>query len=182
MIETVEFPVNVKELSAIPAPLLAKPEPIVYPTDPRLARMRFLSMLLDNAILLPGGYRIGFDPIIGLLPGLGDFLGGLLSIWLIYDAARLGVSKLALLKMVLNVMIDTCAGSVPVLGDLMDAVWKSNARNMRLVEEEYRPGQKARSFRQIVAFICAIIALLFFALFAVFYVGIKLLIALFAWI
>src|SRR6478672_8887956 len=90
---------------------------IVQPPNRRLGRMRFLSRLLDNCILLPGGYRIGLDPIIGLLPAVGDFLTATLSVWLIYDAARLGISKRSLFKMGANVLFDSVAGSLPVLGD-----------------------------------------------------------------
>jgi hypothetical protein len=115
--------------------------------------MRFLSRLLDNAILLPGGYRIGFDPLIGLLPGAGDFLAGTLSVLLIYDAARLGISKRSLVRMALNVLFDSAVGTVPVVGDVFDAAWKANARNMRLVEMEYHPAMKERSFRGIALFL-----------------------------
>jgi hypothetical protein len=152
---------------------------IVPRTDRRLARMRFLSRLLDNAILLPGGYRIGLDPLMGLLPGVGDLLGGTLSLWLIYDAARLGVSKRTLARMGLNVLLDTTVGSVPVVGDVMDALWKANARNMCLVEGEYQPGQKGRSFAQIGLTFILIVLLIYAVLLGAVYLVIKGLMSLF---
>lgn len=111
--------------------------------------MRFLSRLLDNAIPLPGGYRIGIDPILGLVPAAGDFLSAALSLWLIYDAARLGLAKRTLARMVLNVVIDSLVGSIPVLGDIFDAAWKSNSLNMKLVERDYSPQLKERSFGRL---------------------------------
>jgi hypothetical protein len=170
------------EVPAIDAPTI-RPQRIVEPVEPidsRLVRMRFLSRLLDNAILLPGGYRIGLDPLIGLVPGVGDFLAGTLSLWLVYDAARLGTSKRTLARMGVNVLLDSTVGSVPVVGDVMDALWKSNARNMRLVEGEYKPGQKGRSFARIgltfVVFVLSIYAVMLGSV----YLALKALISLFS--
>jgi hypothetical protein len=139
---------------------VARPERMEPPRNPRLARMRFLSRLLDNSIMLPGGYRIGLDPIIGLIPLLGDFLASTLSFWLIYDAARLGIRKRVLARMAGNVLVETLFGAVPVLGDLADAAWKANARNMRLVELHYSPGNRERSFASMAA--AFLLALLMF--------------------
>ena len=119
--------------------------------------MRFLSRLLDNSILLPGGYRIGLDPLIGLIPAIGDFFASTLSIWLIYDAARLGISKRILARMTLNVLVESLFGAVPIFGDVVDAVWKANARNMLLVEKEYRPGTRERSASGIVLTIALVL-------------------------
>jgi hypothetical protein len=160
--------------------IVAEPVPqISSRAERRLARMRLLSRLLDTAILLPGGYRIGLDPIIGLLPGFGDFVGGTLSVWLIYDAARLGISKRTLTRMAINVIFDTAAGSVPVIGDVLDAVWKSNARNMRLVEAEYKPGQGERSFARIGLAMLLILFATYGAFIAAAYYVIKAVLALF---
>ncbi len=166
------------EVPAVAA-LAERAQRIEAPIDRRLARMRFLSRLLDNAISLPGGYRIGLDPLMGLLPVAGDFLAGTLSLWLIYDAARLGVSKRTLGRMGLNVLLDSTVGSVPVVGDVMDALWKSNARNMRLVESEYKPGQKGRSFAQIGLTFLLIIVSIYGALLAAAYFVVKMLMSFF---
>ena len=106
---------------------------IEIPVSRRLERMRSLSRLLDTAFTLPGGFRIGIDPIIGLIPAIGDFIASSLSIWFLYDAARLGIPKRVLTLMVLNVMLEAAVGTIPVLGNVADAIWKANARNMALV-------------------------------------------------
>ncbi len=102
-----------------------------------LARLRWLSQLLDNAIPIPGtNYRLGLDPLLGLVPGGGDILGGILSLYLIWQAALLGASKASLLRMGLNVIIETLVGVVPVLGDLFDVAWKANLKNLALLERQ----------------------------------------------
>ncbi|MHC5598281.1 MAG: DUF4112 domain-containing protein [Nostoc sp.] len=103
---------------------------------PTLKRLRQLSRLLDSVITLPGT-KIGFglDPIIGLIPIGGDFLGVMLSSYIILEAARLGVSRATLGKMVLNVIIDGLVGSVPVLGDFFDFAWTANSYNIKLLED-----------------------------------------------
>jgi Domain of unknown function (DUF4112) len=102
---------------------------------PRLKRMRQLSQLLDSAIVIPGTKkRIGLDPILGLIPGGGDTVSAALSGYIIIEAARMGLPRKALIQMVLNLVIDTAAGSVPVLGDVFDVFSTANLRNMQIVE------------------------------------------------
>lgn len=102
--------------------------------DPAMQRVRGLAHLLDNSIRLPGGFRIGLDALIGLVPGFGDWAGALLSGYILTEAARLGASRSLLLRMAANVGIETLVGAVPLLGDLFDAGWKANARNVRLLD------------------------------------------------
>lgn len=125
----------------------------------RLQRMRFLAQLLDQAILLPGGYRIGLDPILGLIPGFGDWLGAMLSAVLVYDAAKLGVPYATLARMGINILVELGVGTVPVAGDVFDAVWKANLRNVKLVEAVYRPGTPERSFRCLFLGIALVVGL-----------------------
>ena len=100
-----------------------------------LNRLRKFSRLLDNAVGIPGTkFRIGLDPILGLIPGAGDFLGTALSAYLVVEAARLGVPKETLVKMVSNIVLESAVGTVPVIGDLFDAAWKANTKNFELVE------------------------------------------------
>ncbi len=100
-----------------------------------LERLRSLSYLLDEAIEIPGtSYRIGIDPIIGLLPGAGDYLTAAFSAYIILESAKMGVPKATLSRMLLNIVIDTLVGSIPMLGDLFDATWKGNSKNMELLE------------------------------------------------
>ncbi|MBC1220522.1 DUF4112 domain-containing protein [Nostoc sp. UCD121] len=103
---------------------------------PTLKRLRQLSRLLDNVITIPGT-KIGFglDPILGLIPIGGDFLGVMFSSYIILEAARLGVSRATLGKMVVNVILDGLVGAVPVLGDFFDFAWRANTNNIKLLEE-----------------------------------------------
>jgi hypothetical protein len=129
------------------------------------AKRRFhekLSWLLDNSIPLPGGYRIGLDGFIGLIPGLGDFFSGLLASLIVIKANQLGVPRSVLLRMVINVLIDTGVGSLPVIGDLFDFVWKANQKNSELLAHyEQAPQQTARrSLLENLLFILAVVIVL----------------------
>jgi hypothetical protein len=97
-------------------------------------RISKLSYFLDEAIPLPGGYRIGWDGIIGLIPGLGDLLGLAASGYILYLAAQGGVGKAVLVRMAFNVLLESAIGSIPVLGDLFDFVFKANTRNLQLLQ------------------------------------------------
>ncbi|WP_244531662.1 DUF4112 domain-containing protein [Halogranum amylolyticum] len=100
-----------------------------------LDRLHGLSHLLDNAVRVPGtNYRIGLDPLLGLLPVVGDAPGAVLAAYIVVEAAYLGVPRETLLRMLFNLVVDATVGSLPVVGDVFDAVWKANARNVRLAE------------------------------------------------
>ncbi len=102
----------------------------------KVNRLRRISQLLDNALPLPGtGYRIGIDPILGLLPGGGDTLGGVLSAYIVIEAARMGLPRKVIWQMVGNIVFDGIVGLVPILGDLFDIAWKANVRNIALLEK-----------------------------------------------
>ncbi|MDV7348473.1 DUF4112 domain-containing protein [Halorubrum distributum] len=100
-------------------------------------RVLILAYVLDEGVRVPVvGYRIGIDPLLGILPGAGDVLSGGVSLYIVVEAARLGVSDTTLLRMIANVSLDVLVGAVPVVGDLFDVVWKANTRNFELVIEE----------------------------------------------
>jgi len=102
----------------------------------RIKRVRVLAKLLDNAISIPGTrFKFGFDAIIGLIPGVGDVLGAILSGYIVLEAARAKVPPLTLARMLVNVGIDTLLGSIPAAGDVFDAMWKSNLMNVALLEQ-----------------------------------------------
>ena len=102
----------------------------------RIRRVRVLAKLLDNSISIPGTrFKFGFDAIIGLIPGVGDVLGAILSGYIVLEAARAEVPPFTLARMLVNVGIDTLLGSIPAAGDLFDAVWKSNLMNVALLEQ-----------------------------------------------
>ena len=96
-------------------------------------RMRFVANLLDDSIRVPGTeFRIGIDPILGILPGAGDAVAAAMSVYIVLESARLGVPFLTLLRMMANVTLDFAIGSVPVVGTLFDTVWKANQKNVEL--------------------------------------------------
>ena len=101
-----------------------------------LKRTRRMARLLDEAVEIPiVNYRVGLDPLLSIAPVSGDAAGAVLSLYIVAEAARLSVPPKTTLKMVLNVALDTIAGGVPVLGTLVDAVWKANKRNVALLED-----------------------------------------------
>ena len=105
-------------------------------SNARLAQARSLAKLLDRAFRVPGtNITFGLDALIGLLPGGGDMAGAIFSGWLILLGSRMGMPKSMLVRMVGNVAIDTIGGSVPLLGDLFDVAWKSNTKNLELLEQ-----------------------------------------------
>lgn len=112
------------------------------------ARLKRLAWLLDSAIPLPGGYRIGLDGLIGLVPGLGDVVAALLSSYIVVEAARLRVPASVLLRMGLNVALELIIGAVPVAGDLFDFAFKANERNVRLLEASLGPPEQVQALRR----------------------------------
>ncbi|MEC4892667.1 MAG: DUF4112 domain-containing protein [Oscillatoria sp. PMC 1051.18] len=129
----------------------------------RLARVRSLSYLLDNAIAIPGTpYRIGLDPLLGLFPAAGDYLGSAISAYIVLESARLGVPRNILLSMVGNIVLETLVGTVPMLGDLFDAAWKANAKNIALLEEHLgspQPQERRKTDWLFLALLFAVLLL-----------------------
>jgi Domain of unknown function (DUF4112) len=100
----------------------------------RLSRIRWLSYLLDERFRIPGTrQRIGLDGLLGILPGVGDTVGTLLSTYILFEAVQIGVPRSTLLRMIANIALDTVVGAVPVVGDIFDVAWKANKKNVALV-------------------------------------------------
>lgn len=134
------------------------PSPDPYPVEPRhrsgLERVRALSRLLDNAIAVPGtNYRFGLDPILGLLPGGGDTFTGLISTYIIWEAASMGLPRSTLIRMTWNVLLEVIVGTIPFIGDLFDFAWKANARNARLLEQHLANPRTSRRADQAFALV-----------------------------
>jgi hypothetical protein len=109
-----------------------------------LAALRKWSVLLDSAFRVPGtGLTFGLDPLLGLIPGLGDLTTPLFAGLLLLHAVRLRIPRVVQLRMLMNAAIDLVVGSIPVLGDLFDFGWKANVRNLALLERYAQPGSKA---------------------------------------
>jgi hypothetical protein len=128
----------------------------------RLDRLHRVGWLLDNSIPIPGTrFRLGIDQIIGLVPGIGDLIGGVLSLYIIVEASRMGVPRGLLARMGWNVAIDTLVGEIPLLGDLFDIAFKANIRNLALLDGFLqRPAEVRRSSRGFVALLVAGLLLL----------------------
>lgn len=129
-----------------------------------LGRLRALTRLLDSSVRLPGGYRVGLDPIVGLIPGFGDAVMLVPALYVVFEAYRLGVSRRTLARMGLNVGVETLFGAVPIIGDLFDATFKANTRNLYLLEQHLgtigkRPLERP-SNRGVIAFLAVLLVLL----------------------
>ena len=103
--------------------------------EQRLATLRRIAELLDSAFIVPGtNYRVGLDPIIGLIPMVGDLASPIFTIGLLWQAYDLRIPKVVQLRMLFNAAIDGLVGAVPFVGDLFDFGWKANEWNMALLE------------------------------------------------
>lgn len=128
-------------------------------SDDRLRRLRFLAWLLDESIPLPGGLRVGLDPVIGLVPGLGDTLGAILAAAIVAEARTAGAPASLLLRMVGNLLLDAVCGSIPIAGDIFDAAYKANVRNLDLFSRYRRdPRGTRRSSALVVVGVFALVA------------------------
>lgn len=107
--------------------------------SPHLRRIEKIAYLFDARFEIPGTkMRIGWDGLIGLVPGVGDTLTLLPQLYLLFEAIRLKLGTKAILKMLLNILIDWLVGTIPVVGDLFDVAFKSNLRNAKIVAEAIR--------------------------------------------
>ena len=103
--------------------------------------LRKWAVLLDSAFRVPGTrLRFGLDPIAGLIPGAGDLATGFFSVMILVHSVRLRIPKIVIARMMLNTALDLVTGVVPLLGDLFDAGFKANLRNLALLERHARPG------------------------------------------
>jgi hypothetical protein len=125
---------------------------------PPLDLLRRMARLFDAAFRVPGtNITFGIDPLIGLIPGLGDMASPMLTIGILWQAASLRVPKIVLVRMVLNALIDAVLGMLPVAGDLFDFAWKSNEWNMALLERHAMPGRTATSGDYLFVILCVLV-------------------------
>jgi hypothetical protein len=107
--------------------------------------------LLDSQFRIPGtNFKFGLDPIIGLIPVLGDASTLIISAVMVLYMARYGVSGKVLVVMVLNIVLDAVVGGIPVLGSIFDFVYKANDKNIRLLKEHYHEGKHQGSGMWII--------------------------------
>lgn len=95
-----------------------------------------LAHWLDDRFAIPGtNIRIGLDGLLGLVPGIGDTATSLISLYLVIEARRIGVPRLIIARMLINVLLDWAIGLIPLVGDIFDIAYKANRRNIRLLKK-----------------------------------------------
>ena len=130
--------------------------------DRALVALRKWATLLDAAFRVPGtSFRFGLDAVIGLIPGLGDIGTAFFSVMILLHAVRLKIPKTVIFRMLLNSGLDMLAGTIPLVGDLFDAGYKANLKNMALLERHAEPGiPPSRSDRVFVGVAIGILLLI----------------------
>jgi hypothetical protein len=129
----------------------------VSPDD--MAAVRRWARLLDSQFRIPGtNIRFGWDPLLGLVPGLGDLVGPVFAAIVLVHAWKLGVPKIVMARMILNAGIDAVLGAFPVVGDAVDVFWKANQANVQLLERHSQPGTTIRPVDRV--FVAGALALL----------------------
>ena len=104
--------------------------------EEKIIRLRRLSERLDETFRIPGtNHKVGIESIIGAIPLVGDLIGGLISTYIIYSGIKMGVGPKIITQMAVNIVIDFAIGSIPIVGDLFDFIWKSNMKNIELIEK-----------------------------------------------
>ncbi len=141
----------------------------VLPPEGKYTDLEILAVMLDSAFRVPGTkFRIGLDSMIGLIPGVGDAIGAGLSGYLLYRGARAGIPLRALLQMTGNVLLDTLTGIVPIAGDIFDAAYKSNLKNVAIIQRHVRavPGRPERSHQEVGRLLALLPIILLIGIFA----------------
>lgn len=122
--------------------------------------IEYLEWLMERAIPV-GRWSFGLDGILGLVPGLGDVASGLIATFIVARAARDGIPRAALARMMTNVAIDTLIGSVPIVGDLFDFMYKSNTKNLRIYQESLNGRREtAKDWTTVALFVLGMLTLL----------------------
>jgi len=112
------------------------PESRKSPVSGKDPLMQVVAHLMDNAFVIPGTkIRFGLDPILGLIPGVGDTATALISFLTLMQCARRGLPRIVLARMAGNILVNTVLGALPLLGDLFSVWFKSNQRNLVLLEK-----------------------------------------------
>lgn len=109
-----------------------------------------LAKLLDSQFKIPNtNIRFGLDPVISLIPGAGDVIVGVISLYFLIQGAIQGGRSAVLGRMFINILLDVLIGSIPILGDLFDVYWKANLRNAQILDELQQNPQKTTSESQL---------------------------------
>lgn len=153
------------------------PDPTRTPDDPKLARLKtqldHIAWIMDQCFRIPGvKWRFGAEAIIGLVPGAGDVLGGIVGLVVLVRAFQYRLPKVVIARMIFNNVIDVTVGTIPILGDVFDVFWKSNTKNMKLFHKY--AGQPEQSTTRHWLFLFSLIGffvmIFFFIIAAIIYV------------
>jgi Domain of unknown function (DUF4112) len=142
--------------------------------DRALAALRRWARLFDSAFRIPGTrVSFGLDPLIGLIPGLGDLMSPALTLLILWHAAAMRVPKIVLVRMVVNAVLDAGIGAVPLVGDLFDFAWKANEANLKLLERHAIAGARATSGDWLFVGLCllVVVAAAFVPLIVILWIG-----------
>jgi Domain of unknown function (DUF4112) len=136
----------------------------------KLQSLRKLSDLWDRSLGIPGTrFRVGLDSLIGLLPVGGDFIGILLSVYILLQAIQFKLPTALLVKMIFNIVLDGAVGSIPILGDIFDTTWKANTKNVNLLEAHLRePGKTRQKDTWLIYILLAVLILILVGLISCF--------------
>ena len=109
-----------------------------YSRRAALERLDWMANLMDSAVVLPGtNITVGLDAVIGLVPGVGDTITTVISLWMVKEAHELGAPKHLIARMIGNVALDGLVGAVPLLGDAFDVMFRANRRNIKLLRDHF---------------------------------------------
>ena len=142
-----------------------------------VATAELLARILDTTVKIPGTpFYVGLDPLLGLIPGIGDMLANLIGTVILILAARLQAPQIVIARMSLNLLINGTIGAIPILGDLFSIWFRSHARNAELLRraatQPYRETQQARIY--VACIIAGTVVLLLLAIAAIFWIVVKL--------
>jgi hypothetical protein len=140
----------------------------------RVKRLQAVARVLDDAVEVPLlGFRVGLDPLLGLIPGAGDAVSATFSGWMVVTAARLGATPATLARMIVNLGLDLLLGALPLLGDIFDIAFKANRRNLRIVEKQVLDphGTRRQSQALVVGAFVAVVGVILALLSLIAWVG-----------
>lgn len=130
---------------------------------PPVTELEFVARLMDSVFQIPGlRVRFGLDSLLGLVPGLGDAVTSVVSLYILQAAQRSGVSRISMTRMAVNTAVDFAVGSIPVVGDIFDVYWKANQSNVELLKRHLNahPGTERRHQRSDWLFLVGLVTML----------------------
>lgn len=141
-------------MPVVPPPSL----PSILTADERLRWVEHVARLMDSQFRLPGTrFRFGLDPLLGLVPVVGDLASTAVSVALLLTMLRHGASGTVVVRMVLNILIDTVLGGIPLIGNVFDFAYKSNERNVALLRRHYAEGRHTGSGKVLIALVLVVV-------------------------